>query len=1060
MLFPFIMPEFVRFTLPIVVVLAFCFPSFAQPVDTLVVQALMDSSRGAREMRQYHDGLAFLRKARSLYAQADPDLLYLESTNLIGANYYFLGIYDSADFYWASAHELVSTQWPERHIDAARFLNNRFLIARRTGDLEQARIFAEEALRLKRMELDPDDPELFVNYNNLGSLYRYLGLYDKSEETYKRALALTDSAGQVPSRRAAVILSNLGILLAERWDYDSAIEMQERALGMRQAILDSLHPEIANSYDAIGNAYEKVGDYARARDYHEKALRLREQVLGTGHDEVAKSHFNIGLDALRVGQYDQAQYHNERALEIFRQVYGDIHPLIARVLDQLGSVFDLKREFGTSIRYHEAALEMVQALYGKDHYEVGRIYVNVSTTYSDAGMREKAVSSGKEAIAIHSRLMGPGTLTVAWYWGNLGEIYMQFDEHDSALHCFQEALVRMDAAIELDDILQVPKQAPLGFGNELFRIMSAKGTNLLAMAKGRRDSMMYLKASLASYQRAAGLVDTLRLHYGRPDSRHTLANEARGIYSGGIAAAWRLYQHYQDPSYLESVFYFAERSRSMELMQTLHQNQALQFAGLPTDMLGNVQRLGTQIAAREKEVYETEAAGEKIPAAWEDEIFALQLQYDRLMQDMESAYPAYHALKYGQSLPALAEIQAKLPADCAMLTFIQTGTQTFGLRLETDAVQMLNLGPVGDIDTLVQRLRNAIPHAFRGAGAEQPDWQSGQFEMLETGYALYIRLLAPFEQAGDSLPERLIIIPQGILSLLPFDALSVSAPVSGQSFRETPFLLRDHEVAMAYSAAQWLAVQTTQSRQSGRDWAGFAPSFGEAAANISTQTRGDLLQPLAFNQYEVEAIHSFMGGASFVGMTASEATFKEQAGQYAILHLSSHAFVDPQNALYSGIAFTPEADSLEDGFLELAELFTLQLPAEMAVLSACETNLGAYIRGEGVMSLARGFAYAGVGSVVATLWQVNDAATARIMESFYGGLKRGQRKSEALRAAKLAYLDQADNLSAHPYFWSGFVPIGNMQPLATSPASWWWAVILLLGSLLTSGLIWRRRSAR
>lgn len=1037
----------------------FCCTAIGQPVDTLRVKAFLETARTHQQGHQFREALSTLAQANAMYAQAKPDLIFIESLNFTGANYYYLGRYDSADYYWARAYATVTEGWPERQAAAARFLNNRYLVARRKGDLEQARTFAEEALRLKLTQFAPDDPRLFSNYNNLGSLYRNMGLYERAEQSYYQALALTDSSGQIPSSKAAACMSNLGILKGEQWDYEKALELQRKALFMRLATLDSLHPEVANSYDAIGNGYEKVGDYAKAREYHEKALRIREQVYSEGHDEVGKSHFNIGLDALRMGLYDEALYHNEQALAIFKQVYGEEHPLIARVLDQLGSLYDLERNFTQSIAYYEAALAMTQRLFGPDHHEVARIFLNICTTYSDADLREKAIAAGQKAIELDSKTMGTRSLTVAWEWGNLGEVHTHFGEYAEALNAYQEALVRMDTTMRLEDIGQNPQGTPLGFGNELFRILSGKGNTLLRMASQQEDSILYLDAALAAFRRGAGLVDTLRLHYGRPDSRHTLAGEARIIYNGGIRTAWRLVQATGQQQYLEDVFFFAERGRSMELMQTLHENQALQYAGLPPQLLDSVRYLSMQIAAREKQVYEAEAEGEAVPPALVDQIFAFHLQYDVLIEQLEANYPAYYELKYGQDLPALGYIQQQLPPECAMLNFMQAGGRTYGLRLQAGDQTMLDLGATPEIDSLVQAWRDLIPRPFRENRADQ-DWSATQLHTLEIGHALFQKLLQPFVEQGPGLPERLIIIPQGILSLVPFDALPTAPPRAGQSLREIPYLLRQYEVAMAYSAGNWLAVKDQDIQRAQAQWVGFAPSFGEAAGTTTMPalTRGDFLQPLAHNQQEVSAIQAHMRGTVFLGAMASEESFKDHAGDYAILHISSHAFVDPLNALYSGIAFAPDSQGGDDGFLELVELFTLQLPAEMAVLSACETNLGAYIRGEGIMSLARGFAYAGVGSVVATLWQVNDAATATIMELFYGQLKEGTRKSAALRAAKLAYLEQADNLSAHPYFWSGFVPIGNMEPLrSTKPNYWLFAVGFCCGVFGIGWIFWRRR---
>ena len=201
-----------------------------------------------------------------------------------------------------------------------------------------------------------------------------------------------------------------------------------------------------------------------------------------------------------------------------------------------------------------------------------------------------------------------------------------------------------------------------------------------------------------------------------------------------------------------------------------------------------------------------------------------------------------------------------------------------------------------------------------------------------------------------------------------------------------------------------------------------------------------------------------MGGDAWLGSDASESNFKKQAGQYAIIHLASHAMVDDGHPQYSKILFAADPDSLEDGALEVSELFNLSLPAELVVLSACETGIGRLQKGEGIVSLARGMAYAGAKSVVTTLWPVNDAATSDIMQNFYESLNQKNSKSEALRLAKLAYIESGDHLSAQPFYWAAFIPIGDMRPLPSKNHHWIWGLIAL--GIGASGLMYYRRKRK
>ena len=188
---------------------------------------------------------------------------------------------------------------------------------------------------------------------------------------------------------------------------------------------------------------------------------------------------------------------------------------------------------------------------------------------------------------------------------------------------------------------------------------------------------------------------------------------------------------------------------------------------------------------------------------------------------------------------------------------------------------------------------------------------------------------------------------------------------------------------------------------------------------------------------------------------ATESNFKQFSGSHSLLHLTTHSLIDFENPEVSCLLFEQATDSLEDGKLHTYELYNMKLSAQMAVLSACNTGIGKLQQGEGVMSLAHAFTYAGCPNVIMSLWQVNDHSTAQLMQHFYQNLADGKAKDVALREAKLSYLASADPLKASPHFWAGFVSIGEQAPLREQSNTFirW----ILLGLLLAGGgWIWRR----
>ncbi|MFK7797706.1 MAG: CHAT domain-containing protein, partial [Aureispira sp.] len=187
----------------------------------------------------------------------------------------------------------------------------------------------------------------------------------------------------------------------------------------------------------------------------------------------------------------------------------------------------------------------------------------------------------------------------------------------------------------------------------------------------------------------------------------------------------------------------------------------------------------------------------------------------------------------------------------------------------------------------------------------------------------------------------------------------------------------------------------------------------------------------------------FPNGDFFVGKAANETLFKEKAANYAVLHLAMHGMVNNQYPLLSCLAFSEDYSTTENNFLEAHEISNLQLSNDLVVLSACKTGYGEFEQGEGIMSLARSFMYAGTPSLVVSLWEVNDLSTAAIMQLFYQNLAKGMTKDEALRQVKLEFIKQVDGTIAHPIFWSPFIVLGDNQPvhLKTTTAPWQWGVL-------------------
>jgi len=190
---------------------------------------------------------------------------------------------------------------------------------------------------------------------------------------------------------------------------------------------------------------------------------------------------------------------------------------------------------------------------------------------------------------------------------------------------------------------------------------------------------------------------------------------------------------------------------------------------------------------------------------------------------------------------------------------------------------------------------------------------------------------------------------------------------------------------------------------------------------------------LKWSKKEIETISELFPFSSIhLYKDATERKFKEMAPKARIIHLATHAIINDANPMTSKLAFSTVRDSKEDGFLNTYELYRMKLSAELVVLSACNTGYGKIIKGEGIMSMARGFKYSGCNSLIVSLWPLDDRSTSNIIREFYLGLIRGKTKDSALRDAKLKYLENANSIQADPLFWAGLVSIGRVDSMKLS----------------------------
>jgi CHAT domain-containing protein len=271
-----------------------------------------------------------------------------------------------------------------------------------------------------------------------------------------------------------------------------------------------------------------------------------------------------------------------------------------------------------------------------------------------------------------------------------------------------------------------------------------------------------------------------------------------------------------------------------------------------------------------------------------------------------------------------------------------------------------------------------------------------------------------------------VVIPDGLLNYVPFEAL-LSQKTSSVNYATFPYLIKKFTVSYGSSATTFADYKKSTPLKN-NDVLAMFPVFKNTS------------RALTHSETEAKSIQSQVNGTFLYGDQATKSAFEEGLHRYTIIHLSTHAT--------AGSLLQPPSIDFIDSTLYLPEVYGLQLHPDLMVLSACETGVGRILKGEGALSLARGFQYAGTNNIIFSLWNVNDRSTASLMSSFYKHYFNRQSKPEALQRSKLGYLENDEVSSAHksPYYWAPFVYYGDINNDSLPQASkiTWFEILLLI----------------
>ncbi|MGH9840426.1 MAG: CHAT domain-containing protein [Blastocatellia bacterium] len=908
-------------------------------------------------------------------------------------------------------------------------------VYRQLGQPQQALAHLQQALRLVRSigERTEEAPTL----TNLGIVHTELGEPRKSLEYYDQALrqwqALGDTYGE------ARTYTNQGLAYTLLGEGTKALESYGRGNLVWQKLGNTL--QAADTLTSIGRAYEILGERQKSLESYDQSLTLYHFISNRRGEAFALN--NIGVVYGRLGEVRKELEYYNRALDLWRSIGNRREE--ANTLINIGSAETSLSNPKTAMTHYEKALLLWREA-GDRRGE--------AITLQLIGDLQALSPEPRKSLDYYDRAL-PLLVTVGDRWReacvlrNLGYLHTTLSEPQKAVEYSNQALT-------------------------IFRSIgdrSGESQTLYGIARAERDRGNLAEAR-QQIEKAIALVEAVRADVGNRQLRASYLASVQKYYELQIDLLMRFDRANPGKGFDALAVETSERARARGLLEILAESGANIREGADAALLDRERDLAQQLNAKAVTLTQLTSRPHKAEQAeaLKFEISQLESEYEKTQATIRRASPHYAAITQPQPL-SLREIQQQLDDDSLLLEYSLGEERGFLWAITNRAITTYELPNQARINQAARQVYDLLtargPRRRNETSLQQRERiAQADTQLPEAARQLSQLILAPAASLlGD---KRLIVVADGALQYVPFAALPKPGAGgwglgAGKRNPQPPIpnpqpLVVDHEIIVLPSASalaaqrrelagrppapKLLAViadpvfsskddRTRRGRAGAQEVAGTRDIVHEEEEAAVTVGRFAIPR-LPFTRQEAERILAIAPGAAnlkALDFKANRATALDaELGQYRYVHFATHGLVDSERPGLSALVLSlvDEQGKPREGFLRAQEIYNLRLPADLVVLSACQTGLGKEIKGEGVVGLTRGFMYAGAARVVVSLWSVNDRATSELMVKFYQKmLKENRRPAEALRAAQVELLRQKQWQS--PYFWAAFVLQGEWK---------------------------------
>jgi CHAT domain-containing protein/tetratricopeptide (TPR) repeat protein len=886
-------------------------------------------------------------------------------------------------------------------------------------EAKEAIYLVTQAAEEYKFKLSPFDTSLSNLYHKAGVLYYSNDSFENAISWFNKSLVIRERHSKTSLQALLNTLNGLTQSHLLLLNYDLAENLIERQLALLENANETYSETKADLYLADAQLAFVIEDYSRSLEKLNLASKYYELLNQTiFNNGVVQNMLGINRDLL--DQPKIAIEHYKLAIKIFEHNKENYYKAMS--FHNLGMAYSKLMHLDSAKTNFDKAYQIHKT--NNDSLEIARYYIEISKIEAQKNQFQHAKELAELSLMYRKKLLPEWHSDVIESQLVLGKMLSKEANLNKSYKKELElgALKYFETAI--NSALKSPrKEIAIEPISSKAMLLASQGANELGKAKIANTLFLEIDS----------MVQVSRIQFRQQESKIEFTRKIRNTYEAAINNALLLYNKTQNEKYFDDAINFCEKSKATAIRDKFHKQTVQVFAGIPDSLLNKERLLNFQLSAATEALLSISAVENEKYTASLKTLETVKHNMEEFDEKLEKDFPKYYNwLREPERNVSVDKIQQHLKPNSLLVEYFLSETQIviFGVAQNDYRAFTFNLN-----DSTTSEIKNFIENIENSE-------TSFSSAMLANAHKVYQLLLQkPIDYfAKQHEIKNLKIVPDGIIASVPFDALMTQS--NSNISEEIPYLIKKYSHNLLYSNKLLLEEAPPkqlfgelQSATFGIDYTQQSSNFGESQ-----------YQSLPFIKEEVLSVNELNGGSVYLNENATIEQLEKELNQSEMLHLAVHGAFNEDSPKNSGLVFskTNKSDT-RNNILTLPAIYGLNTSASFIYLSACFSGKGVVSASEGVMSLARAFTYAGAKSQVITLWEVSDKASAIIAKKFYENLKKGDDKDEALRQAKISYINESSSsIGQRPFFWAGSVLVGNSEPIYYPSYYWWIAVFLIV----------------